>query len=293
MKKILKTFFNVLTDILLIVALTILVLSAYTAHQYKEDPQNAYLFGYKPILVLTGSMEPTMRVNSICVAKTATYDDVEVGDIIMYEIEDKLITHRIVEITADGIRTKGDNNNTEDAYYITENNIRAKVIYIANWTATIINDLGTTQGKIKWIGFPIFVIVVLGALIYVIKRILRTPDEDESLEELEENNDVDSSLVHNLDEVIPVEETTNDANEILKATDEISGEATESENLEEVYSRDEAIEKDELVSEEKVEEKNVEDSSEEDNSVNHLENESKEESEEEPKKSDNNETTEV
>ena len=179
LKHILGKIFGIITDILLIASLTILVLSAYTAHQYKEDPDNAYLFGYKPILVLTGSMEPTMRVNAICVAQKIPYEEVKVDDIIMFQIDDKLITHRVIEITDMGIRTKGDNNNAEDAYYLKENNVKAKVVYIANWTATIIDDLQTTQGKIKWIGFPIFVLVVLFILSRVIKKILNSPDEEE------------------------------------------------------------------------------------------------------------------
>lgn len=176
-KKIIRKTINIVTDILLIVALTVLVLSAYLAHQYKANPESAYLFGYKPILVLTGSMEPTMMTNSVCIAKKATYDEMEVGDIMMYQIEDKLITHRIVSKTEEGITTKGDNNNSEDSYLLTKDHVRAKVIYIANWTATIVNDLQTTQGKIKWIVFPISVLIILGILIHVIKRILREPEE--------------------------------------------------------------------------------------------------------------------
>ena len=46
LKKILGKIFGIFTDILLIASLTVLVLSAYTANQYKEDPNNAYLFFY-------------------------------------------------------------------------------------------------------------------------------------------------------------------------------------------------------------------------------------------------------
>lgn len=178
-RKIIRKTVNVITDILLIAALTVLVLSAYLAHQYKANPENAYLFGYKPILVLTGSMEPTMMTNSVCIAKKTTYDEVQVGDIMMYQIEDKLITHRIVSKTDEGITTKGDNNNSEDSYLLTKDHVRAKVVYVANWTASIVNDLQTTQGKIKWIVFPISVLVILGVLIHVIKKILREPEEPE------------------------------------------------------------------------------------------------------------------
>ncbi len=181
-KRIFKKALDIFTDILLIASITILILSAYTAYQYKENPEEAYLMDYKPILVLTGSMEPTMEVNAICIAKKIDYNDVAVGDIIMYEIEDKLITHRVIEITEEGIRTKGDNNSVEDAYYLTQDNVKAKVIHIANWTAAAIREIQTTQGKIKWIGFPLFVLAVLLGLKCAIKKILSMEDKPETEE---------------------------------------------------------------------------------------------------------------
>lgn len=226
MKKVLKKIFNVFTDILLIAALTILVLSAYTAHQYQADPDNAYLFGYKPILVLTGSMEPTMRVNSICIAEKSEYDDIVVDDIILFQIDDKLITHRVISITDQGIRTKGDNNNSEDAYYLTEDNVKAKVVYVANWTATVIDDLQTTEGKIKWIGFPLFVLAILIILKMTIKKILTSPDEDdEKIEDKKvvESNQIEESQPENNDsqpEAPP---------EVLEDSDTTSSEESESE----------------------------------------------------------------
>lgn len=208
MKKFLRKFMDIATNIILVFSIIVLALSGYTAYQYKENPSEAYLFDHKPILVLTGSMEPTMRVNSVSVAQKIEYDEVAVGDIIMYEIEDKLITHRVIEITESGIRTKGDNNNTEDSYLLTEANIKAKVVYIGNWTATMFDDIQTTGGKLRWFGFPVFVLAVLLGLRYTLYRILREEDEDEEVEGLEESTNQETSIENTeTDELIACEDS--------------------------------------------------------------------------------------
>ena len=131
-------------------------------------------------------MEPTLKVNGVAIVEKATYDEVEVGDIIMYQVGDKMITHRIIEKTEDGITTKGDNNNTQDAYLLTEENVKAKVVSIWNWTSIPLNDIFpdgmngdmNTRGLVKWIGFPIFVIIVLKVFFFIVKKINKMDDED-------------------------------------------------------------------------------------------------------------------
>lgn len=184
-KKFFKNLGNIITDILVVASLLLLVFSVYTAYSFKENPENAYLMGYKPVFILTGSMEPTLRTNGVAIVHKATYDEVEVGDIIMYEIEDKMITHRIVEKSEEGIITKGDNNNSRDSYLLTDENVKAKVVSIWNWTAKPVgqiwpNGFGNEVSKkalAKWIGFPIFVIIVIKILFYVIKKINSIDDE--------------------------------------------------------------------------------------------------------------------
>lgn len=180
---------DVIVNILLVASLAILACSIFIAYKFKENPQEAYLFGYKPIYVLTGSMEPTMREKSVVIVKKATYDEVDVDDIIMYEVEDKSITHRIIEKTEEGIRTKGDNNNVEDAYTLTDENVKAKVVLRLNIVASIVNDcMSGPMGYVKWVGFPIFVLVVLFGTPKLVKKIL-TSDKFDDKPKKEKNND--------------------------------------------------------------------------------------------------------
>lgn len=156
-----KKIFGHFVNIVFILSIILLLFAGYSAYKFKNNPENAYLAGYKPIYVLTGSMEPTIKEHSVIIVKQTSYNDVNVGDIIMFEKDDKMITHRIIEKTDEGIRTKGDNNNIEDAFILNEKNIKAKVISIWNWTATFVNEIKTPFGIFKWFIMPILFILFL------------------------------------------------------------------------------------------------------------------------------------
>lgn len=185
---------DIIVNIILILALVILGISIFVAFKFKENPEDAYLFGYKPVYILTGSMEPTLREKGICIVEKASYDDVKVGDIIMYQVDEKTITHRIVEKTDEGIRTKGDNNNVEDAYLLTDENIKAKVVLVFNFTATIINDLQSgPMGYVKWIGYPVFVIIIIIGTTKIVKKIKNSKDTNEIEEQESEIGEIDDN----------------------------------------------------------------------------------------------------
>lgn len=172
---------DILVNILLVLALAVLALAITVAYKFKENPEEAYLFGYKPVYILTGSMEPTLREKGVCIVHKCGYDEVEVDDIIMYQVEDKMITHRVVEKTEEGIRTKGDNNDVQDAYLLGPENIRGKVVAKLNITAVIINDFNRGAiGVVKWIGFPIFVILIITFTPKLIKKIWELPEDEDS-----------------------------------------------------------------------------------------------------------------
>lgn len=75
------------------------------------------VLGYRPVVVLSGSMEPTYHVGSIIYYKQAAFENINVGDPITYRAgEGSLVTHRVTErhdISREFV-TRGDANNTED-----------------------------------------------------------------------------------------------------------------------------------------------------------------------------------
>ena len=168
---------NIVSWIMLIVAFLFLSVSVYSIYQSKINGTDAYAFGYRPIFVMTGSMEPTLKTNGTVIAKkVSSMDEIEVGDIITYHVltdqeEEIKITHRITEISDTGIiTTKGDNNGVEDRYELTIDNVESKVVLICNWTAWFVNLWGTPSGKILLIGVPVCLLLFIIGLKYLFRK---------------------------------------------------------------------------------------------------------------------------
>ena len=99
------------------------------------------IFPVKPIAIATGSMEKEICVGDVAIIKKCNSNDVNVGDIIEYQMEGYTVVHRIIEKRQNNGRfsfiTKGDNNNTPDRDEVKEDQLIGKVIF-----------------KIKYIGYP-------------------------------------------------------------------------------------------------------------------------------------------
>ena len=85
-----------------------------------------YLFKYRPLVVLTGSMEPTFKTGSVIYYKHALPNEIKVGDIITFRYNDTFVSHRVNKIENNLYETKGDANNTPDATKIKYNDILGK-----------------------------------------------------------------------------------------------------------------------------------------------------------------------
>lgn len=85
-------------------------------------------FGYKPLVVLTGSMEPSIQTGGIIYYHKTNKDELKQGDVIVYSFGQSKVAHRINSIDETGqYETKGDANNTVDAVKVNYSNIEGKV----------------------------------------------------------------------------------------------------------------------------------------------------------------------
>ncbi|MBQ9318223.1 MAG: signal peptidase I [Bacilli bacterium] len=85
-----------------------------------------YLFRYKPLVVLSGSMEPTFKTGGIIYYKHALPEEIKVGDIITFRNGDIFVSHRVNSIVDNLYETKGDANNTPDAIKVKYSDIVGK-----------------------------------------------------------------------------------------------------------------------------------------------------------------------
>lgn len=90
------------------------------------------LFKYKPLVVLTGSMEPTYKVGSVIYYKETKLEDINVNDTITFKTKNgTVVTHRVYEKNNDMFTTKGDANNAPDAQKVNYENVLGKVSKIS------------------------------------------------------------------------------------------------------------------------------------------------------------------
>ncbi|HET7386939.1 MAG TPA: signal peptidase I [Nocardioidaceae bacterium] len=78
-----------------------------------------YHDGYRAYVVHTGSMSPTIPSGDLVIDKPAR-DGFHAGDVITFRHGQgaDLVTHRMVAMTKQGVRTKGDGNRTADVWNI-------------------------------------------------------------------------------------------------------------------------------------------------------------------------------
>lgn len=109
----------------------ILLLNLCIMIQTKISPDKVpSIFGYKPFVVMSGSMETKINVGDLVLVKKVDSKDLVVGDIIAFRnSDDTVTTHRIIEVTDDGcFVTKGDNNNIQDNGIVCSKSIEGKYV---------------------------------------------------------------------------------------------------------------------------------------------------------------------
>ncbi len=90
------------------------------------------IFGIKTFQIISGSMEPEIKVNDVVIIKSVTQNDIKKGDIITFNIGEETITHRVLKIDYIGnniiYTTKGDNNEVTDIQKIDYSQIEGKMV---------------------------------------------------------------------------------------------------------------------------------------------------------------------
>ena len=84
------------------------------------------IFNYHPLVVLSGSMEPTYHVGSLIYYQEK--ENYELGEAITFKYNNDLVTHRIVKVEDNNVITQGDSNSSPDLEPVSKSNIKGKVM---------------------------------------------------------------------------------------------------------------------------------------------------------------------
>lgn len=130
MNKVIKTIEKIIVNLIIVLLAIIAILAILGFCQVNiQKKQYINIFGYSVLSAETGSMSPTIEKGDIVIIKIG--DEIKENDIITYQKENVLVTHRIVNINGDTIIAKGDFNNTDDEP-IKKDEVIGRTVFIVN-----------------------------------------------------------------------------------------------------------------------------------------------------------------
>ena len=187
--KILKVGLIIVLMIIFMLLLTIFIKGQINKEKYPD------LFGYKSMIVLSGSMEPTIMKGDLIIVKKANSNYLKTKDIIAFRNEDKTITsHRIIKVDKiDGklyFKTKGDNNNTMDEDVVVAKDIEGIYVSRIPELGNFLMYIQTIQG---FITVTMFLLLIFSIYYFISSKIEEKKNKEEQiksnekLKEYEEN----------------------------------------------------------------------------------------------------------
>jgi signal peptidase len=191
---------KILTTIILIILLCILFVSGVIiVNSYVHPNEVPSFFGWKPFIVLSGSMEKEILTGDMVIVKEVDTSTLKEGDIIAFKSDDIVITHRILRIeNVDGeVRyiTKGDNNNTEDTSYVLPKNVEGLYKFRIGRLGNLAMFMQTPTGMVVCISIPLIMLILIQAIGSKKERKLMKQNEDiqknmeQEIEELKKQNE--------------------------------------------------------------------------------------------------------
>lgn len=137
-----KRLKKILFIVVIIVIYNIILLSI--SYLSRQDFNG--IFGYKAYNITSSSMQPSIHEGDVVIIKKInTKEEVKEGDVVSYEKDGQIITHRIINISENNGKiqyvTKGDNNNVEDLSRIGFEDIQGVVAITIPYLGNILTML--------------------------------------------------------------------------------------------------------------------------------------------------------
>lgn len=126
------------------------------------------LLGKPVLVVLTGSMEPSIATGDVVIESRISPLDARVGDVVTFrdpERAERLITHRVRRVHANGdevsFTTKGDANNTVETWQVAQQGGIGRVEYRLPKLGYVVAWISKPAGRLLLVVIPA---LLLGAL---------------------------------------------------------------------------------------------------------------------------------
>ncbi|MBQ3921522.1 MAG: signal peptidase I [Firmicutes bacterium] len=187
--KILARVLDVICVIIIVFALVILL--SVVLNRSDSAPS---VMGYSAFRVISGSMEPSIKINSLVIVKNCDASEVREGDVISFYSSDPALggainTHRVVGISNDGgivFTTKGDNNAIADEYPVPAAQLVGRVVFYSSFMGIVVKLL---QNPLVFVA-----IVAIPLLVLIIKNVVTVINAAKAVEAEEEQKALEKTL---------------------------------------------------------------------------------------------------
>lgn len=159
-------FVKVVTIIVLVILIPIIFVNGVIIIDSVIHPDEVpSFFGWKPFIVLSGSMETEIMTGDLVITREIDPSKLKVDDIVAFKKDGYVTTHRIKSISeVDGQKqyiTKGDNNNTEDEGYITDENIEGLYKHKISGLGNLAMFVQTPSGMVISLSIPLILLILM------------------------------------------------------------------------------------------------------------------------------------
>ncbi len=119
------------------------------------------LLGLESFTILSGSMEPTLRVGDVVIDRRISASEIQPGDIVTFrdpEDDARLLTHRVLRYRVDGetafVVTRGDANLGVERWSIPLDGTVGRVDFRVPKLGYVLKHAGGRMGRIALIALP-------------------------------------------------------------------------------------------------------------------------------------------
>jgi signal peptidase I len=155
------------------------------------------LFGWRPYVIVSGSMEPKIMVGDVVLASPQHNPQTLLGHVTVFDDPSrpgKVKSHRVIKINADGtLQTKGDANQSADSAPVPISSVRGIGRLLVRWVGLPLIWVQTGQ----WLKLLLF----LGSLLLAAFAVANDPNEDDR--EDEDDPDVDDTGPPDVPDISP------------------------------------------------------------------------------------------
>lgn len=154
---------RLIVNVFLVLSFAFFLLSLHYVF-FVDNKEDSFIFGYKPFIILSASMEPSYPVNSLVVIKKDNPINVKAGDTIAFTadaIDGGNAFHRVVSVVDNGFITKGDNNGQADQFIATYGNYIGSEAFHTNLTVHLVRLFSSPKLLLLYLALPVFSIFLI------------------------------------------------------------------------------------------------------------------------------------